>query len=260
MSPALPTIVLVHGAWHTPPIYQSFIDALQAKDFTVHCPRLPSCDGTSPPTASLAEDISSVRDLVSGLVSSNQQVLMLMHSYSGIVGTEAIEGLTSAPRAAKGLSGGVIHLVYLCAYMLSPGGSVWGIVEEAGFAPLWDQYIENFEDGTCFVKDPTAAFFNVVGEDTTQLALRHSVRHPLSAYKTKTKGSAWRTVPATYVLTSQDVAVSSVYQDLMLRRVKADGVDLKVVEYDTGHSIFLTLQDAMVKLVAEAVNDQRNAK
>lgn len=43
MTFSLPTVALVHGAWHTPANYQRYIDVLRARGFTVHCPHLPSC-------------------------------------------------------------------------------------------------------------------------------------------------------------------------------------------------------------------------
>lgn len=61
---------------------------------------------------------------------------MLMHSYGGAVGTDAMEGLKLPTRQAQGKAGGVIHLLYLCPYILPPGGSVWDVVEQAGVAYL----------------------------------------------------------------------------------------------------------------------------
>ena len=62
--PSLPTVVIVHGAWLQPQNHQTYIDALQAKGFTVHCPRLPTCNGSSPPTADYLDDVACVRAVV----------------------------------------------------------------------------------------------------------------------------------------------------------------------------------------------------
>ena len=51
---------------------------------------------------------------------------MLLHSYRGAVGTEAVEGLSMSERATKGFHGGVIHLIYMCSFMLQVGESVGG--------------------------------------------------------------------------------------------------------------------------------------
>ncbi|KAI9734755.1 MAG: hypothetical protein M1818_006742 [Claussenomyces sp. TS43310] len=260
MNASLPTVVLVHGAWHTPPNYQSYIDALKAQGFTVHCPHLPSCNGASPPTASLAEDVACVRDVVKPLVEAGERVLMLLHSYGGAVGTDAVEGLTFFDRRAAGQLGGVIHLLYLCAYILQPGSTIFGVVKEAGMDHLWPQFVDNAADGSTFPKDPVQLFFGSVDKDVVDKALPHLVRSPMSAFTAETKGAAWRSVPATYVFTQQDYSVPRVYQDLMVEKVRAEGVVLRTEDYETSHSVFITKQEEMVQAVRKAAEDERNPK
>lgn len=259
MATSLPTIVLVHGAWHTPPNYQSYIDALKAKGFTVHCPRLPSCNGASPPNASLPEDVVCVHEVVKPLVEAGERVLMLLHSYGGAVGTDAVDGLAFSDRKAAGQPGGVIHLLYLCAYILPPGSTIFGVVQEAGMDHLWPQFVDNAADGSTFPKDPVQLFFGSVDNDVVNKALPHLVRSPMSAFTTETKGSAWRRVPATYVFTQQDYSVPRVYQDLMVEKVKKEGVVLRTEDYETSHSVFITKQEEMVQVLVKAAKDERNS-
>jgi len=260
MADSLPTIVLVHGAWHTPPNYGSYINALKSQGFKVLCPKLPSCNGKSPPDSSFAEDVAMIHNAVEPLVEAGERVLMLMHSYGGAVGTDAVEGLTFADRKAAGKLGGVVHLFYMCAYILQPGTTIFNIVEEAGFAGLWPQYIENAADGSTFPIDPVLMFLGGVEKDVVDKALPHLVRFPMSAFETQTKGAAWRSVPVTYILTQQDYSVPRAYQDLLLEKVRKEGVSLKTEDFDTNHSIFITKQDEMVKAVVMAAGDERNPK
>ena len=260
MATSLPTIVLVHGAWHTPANYQSYIDALRVQGFTVHCPRLPSCNGASPPNASLSDDVVCVRDVVEPLVEAGEHVLMLLHSYGGAVGTDAVEGLTFPARKASGQSGGVIHLLYLCAYILLPGSTIFGIVKEAGMDHLWPQFVDNAPDGSTFPKDPVQLFFGDVNKETVDEALLHLVRSPMSAFTSETKGSTWRSVPVTYIFTQQDYSVPRVYQDIMVDKIRKEGVVLRTEDYETSHSIFITKQQEMVQMVVKAAEDERNLR
>ncbi|KAF7940679.1 uncharacterized protein EAE97_006865 [Botrytis byssoidea] len=246
MAVSLPTIVLVHGAWHTPANYKSYSDALEAQGFKVLCPQLPSCNGKSPPVSSFTEDVTAVRNVVKFLVEADERVLMAMHSYGGAVGTDAVEGLTFADRKAERKSGGVIHLFYMCAYVVVPGTSVWDICQEAGFAQLWPQFIQNFDDGSTFPVDPSLSFLGGVEQNIVEKALPNLVRSPMSAFETKTKGDAWRRVPVTP------------YQDLMLEKVKSEGVVIKTEDYETCHSVFITKEKEMVDAVVVAAKDERN--
>ncbi|MCJ1252158.1 hypothetical protein MMC30_009397 [Trapelia coarctata] len=252
MAPSLPTIVLAHGAWHTPPNYQTYIDALKAQGFPVHFPRLPSCSGASPPNASFPEDIVCVRNVVKPLAEAGERMLMLMHSYGGAVGTDAVEGLAFTDRKAA------IHLLYLCAYILRPGSTVFGIVQEAGMAHLWPQFVDSAADGSTFPKDPVLLFFGGVDKAVVDTALPYLVRSPMSAFTAETTGSAWWRVPVTYVFTQQDYSVPRMYQDIMVEKVRQERVLLRTEEYETIHSFFITRQEEMVQAVVKAAQDGRN--
>ncbi|KAF2874997.1 Alpha/beta hydrolase fold-1 [Massariosphaeria phaeospora] len=258
---ALPTIVLVHGAWHTPPAYQTFSDALTSAGFSVHCPRLPSCSGTSPPTASFAEDVEAVRAVVSDRVAAGERVFMVMHSYGGLVGTEAVTDDLLYKAGGSG-GGGVVHLLYLCAYMLQAGTSVIDIAKAAGFFPLWEQFVRNDDDGLCFPIDAAAMFFGEGAEAKhVEAALPHLVRFPLSTFSAQAGSvECWKKVPVTYVNTSRDGAMPGVYQDIVLERAAKDGIVVRKEVYDTCHSVFVTKQKEMVELALEVAKDERNAE
>ena len=71
------------------------------------------------------EDAAVIRAEATKLVEAGKDVIVLMHSYGGVVGTEAIhEDLSKSSRQAKGLSGGVTSLLYMCAFVLPVGASL----------------------------------------------------------------------------------------------------------------------------------------
>ena len=261
----LPTIVLVHGAWHTPAVYQPFISALEAEGFVVHAPLLPSCAQSVSPSqdrpASLPEDAACVRNLISTLVNQGDRILMILHSYGGAVGTDAVtRELTFADRQSRGLVGGVIHLTYLCAYMLQPGGSVVKTIQEGGIENPWDVIVDLGPDGFMFPKDPIWQFYNSVEKAAAEEAASHLVRFPFVACDTDSTGDAWRYVPVTYVLTEKDRAVFKDWQVTMVGKVRAQGVDVRTVEFDSCHSPFLSRRRELVRVVLEAAGDERNPR
>ena len=124
MSSTKPTVLLVHGAWHGPIHYKPFTDMLETAGFPTCCPSQPTWGG--PPSLTVEEDAATIRSALQTLVEEqSKDVIVLMHSYGGHVGSQAVdESLGKKTRSAKGLRGGVVHLVYMSAFVLSVGESL----------------------------------------------------------------------------------------------------------------------------------------
>lgn len=128
-SQELPTIVLVQGSFQTPLVYEKLVQNLVALGHPTFQPPLPSCSNTDRPdfpAITLVDDALAIRsELMRQVEYGGKRVVVAMHAYGGLVGSEAIaEELTYTKRHALGLPGGVIYLFYFCAFMLSEGQSV----------------------------------------------------------------------------------------------------------------------------------------
>jgi hypothetical protein len=148
------TIVLIPGAWHTPAHYSEFTTALRALGHEVHIPRLPSLNGARPPNADLETDSDFIHTYVESLASAGRSITVLIHSYGRQVGTNALAGLGFETRAAQGLTGGVVGLVYIAAAALTEGKSMREFVIEHGHGHLLDLAFDFAEDRTCVSADP----------------------------------------------------------------------------------------------------------
>lgn len=114
-----PIFVLLHGAWHTPACYNPIKSFLSTHGYTSICPSLPSV-AFAPPPNPLEEDIKIIRSTVLDLVAEND-VVVVMRSYSGIPGGSALEGLDKESCKGRRIKGGVIRLVYVMAWMVDEG-------------------------------------------------------------------------------------------------------------------------------------------
>lgn len=114
-SPSPPTILLIHGAWHHPSLYDPLCKSLQMLGFEVVCPRLPSCNGAVPPTKFLSDDVALIRATAQTLLGAGKHVVAIMHSYGGMVGTEALHGLP------------IQHLIYMAAFVPPSGKGLAGM-------------------------------------------------------------------------------------------------------------------------------------
>lgn len=154
MAAAKPTIVLIHGGWHIPNTYSKLTDSLRSAGYEVHVPRLPSMNETRPPNADLATDTTLVRIYVESLFATDRTVVAIMHSYGGQVGTNALYRLSLNARRAEALSGGVDHLIYMCAFALPEGGPMVSKVKEFGHEHLLPLAFDFADDDSCVNRDP----------------------------------------------------------------------------------------------------------
>lgn len=125
----LPTIILVQGSFQIRQVYDKLVRCLVARGYPTIHPELPSCsnvDSTNFPQLSLVDDALAIRtELTRQIEYEGKTVVVVMHSYGGLVGSEAItEELSYAKRQAQGLPGGVIHLFLYSAFLLNEGQSV----------------------------------------------------------------------------------------------------------------------------------------
>ena len=129
-----PAVVLVPGGWHSPLHYSSFLDRLNNEGFVTVSERNPSCDCTNPDATSLVNDASAIRKIILSQTERGYEVVVAMHSYGGCPGAAAAQGLSKKERQAAGKPGGVIGLIFICAFIASEGDSL--ISKLPGGVPL----------------------------------------------------------------------------------------------------------------------------
>ena len=140
-----PTIVVVQGSFQTPLVYEALEEGLQAQGYPKIHPILPSCSNINSPTfpsITLLDDAIAVRREVSDLIEENKTVVLVMHSYGGLVGSEAVpEELSYSHRQSRNLKGGVIYLFMFSAFLVEEGKSV---LDSFGVSPNDDIKVSSF--------------------------------------------------------------------------------------------------------------------
>ncbi|KAL8668534.1 MAG: hypothetical protein Q9168_006838 [Polycauliona sp. 1 TL-2023] len=257
MASTKPTIVLVPGGWHIPETYSKFTNSLRSAGYEVHIPRLPSMNGARPPNTDLTTDTVLVHDYVESLVEAGRQVVAIMHSYGGQVGTNALYGLGMNWDAQHQESprGGVTHLIYMAAYALPESGSLIAKVREFGHQHLMPLAFEYADDGTFVSRDPKTLLVGPGVEDAEADAYVASfVRWNAKCMDQEATQCAWREIPTSYIYTNQDMTVPLEYQKSMVDRLKAEGRDVQTFELDTGHCPNLTKTRELVEIIEEIVS------
>lgn len=116
------TFILIPGAWHAVSSLDPVATRLQAAGYKTKGVDL-ACFGAEPPVKDFNTDVDLIRNAIQEEVDRGQNVVVFMHSYGGVVGTEACRGFDKKTRKSQGKEGGVSHLIF-CAAFLLPQGSI----------------------------------------------------------------------------------------------------------------------------------------
>jgi pimeloyl-ACP methyl ester carboxylesterase len=257
--PTKPAIVVIHGGCHVPDSYNDLKVALEAAGYDVYVPRLPSINGSRPPDADLSDDTKLVRSLVKGLLDEGRDVVALMHSYGGQVGSNALYGLGLESRSAQGLEGGVSHLIYMTAHALPEGLAMIDKVREFGDLHLMSMAFDFAEDGSCLGRDMAKL---VVGPGRTEAETEAYVRF-LSRWNGRCmyqpiEHAAWREIPVSYIHTTSDMAVPLRYQRHYVQNMEKEGREVQTFELATGHCPNFTATQELANIVEKIASKERN--
>lgn len=107
------TLLFVPGAWHTPDCYDPTTDLLKAAGYTCIGIYLPSVVTGPPYAKDFTVDVEAIRAAILKEADASNDVILIMHSYGGVPGGAACDGLLKEQRKEQGKMGGVIGLVYL---------------------------------------------------------------------------------------------------------------------------------------------------
>ena len=132
-----PTILLVGGAWHTAAYLKPLATALEVADYPTLALALPSVDA-SPAKPDFEDDVDLIRSTAEQLAAEGKGIVAVMHSFGGVVGTEALQGLGQASMERTGT---VLGLVYIAAMIPKKGDSFEAYLDSMG-DDLWE-YTKN---------------------------------------------------------------------------------------------------------------------
>lgn len=121
MASAKPAVVIVHGGWQSPTTRLLHLFGWLVMKFM-------SMNREKTPGGDFITDTAPVRSVVEGLVEAGRTIIVLLQSYGGQVGTNALYGLSLQSRAEQGLTGGLSNLIYLSAFILP---KAWATLDQA---------------------------------------------------------------------------------------------------------------------------------
>ncbi|KAI8954248.1 Alpha/beta hydrolase fold-1 [Xylaria longipes] len=240
-----PVLVFCPGAWCAPEYFRLTTDILTKAGYTCLTVSLPSVGSElrpkdAPPiTQGLQTDANAVRDVVIPQLDAGHDVVLVCHSYGGVVTSEAVRGLDRTSRGPD--TGAVIYLVYVAAIILDVGNVVWPA------DPPKEQFIV---DGELTWPNPEmvgSPLWLAGCNEEQKMLVASSVRsHARQCFKEPTTYAGWRHIPGTYAIAKKD---------LMPNMIAAPPEGHKfeeVVEVDADHFAFCSAPEQVADVIQNA--------
>src|ERR1700686_1044696 len=218
-------VVLVHGGWVDGSGWEGVYNALKKGGYEVTVVQIA--------TASLADDVAATKRAIAD---QNGQVILVGHSYGGVVITEA----GNDPKVAG--------LVYVAAFAPDKGESVSTLIKNPPpgapvppILPPVDGYL--LLDKAKF----PASFAGDVSPEKAEFMADSQVPWGVNALNGTISEPAWKTKPSWYLLTTEDKMIPPDAQRQMAKRAGAT-----IVEVQGSHSTYVSQPQAVAKLIEKA--------
>jgi pimeloyl-ACP methyl ester carboxylesterase len=232
------TVVLVSGAWSGPWIWQEVSKRLEDRGVASRTVVLPTVNATAP-TVDVRDDARAVRNVIDD---AEGDVVLVGNSYGGAVITEAAASNPDVKR-----------LVYIAAFMPDADEALFELLP-ANSDPEFGAAIDIGADGLARI--PLDVLYRRAFQHAPQDQLdlvRDNVQVPMSFgsdLAIKVSEASWRTIPATYVVCSEDLAIKPESQ---LQWAKERATDY--VEWPADHCPQCSRPDDVADLLAKLAND-----
>jgi pimeloyl-ACP methyl ester carboxylesterase len=220
-----PTVVLVHGGFVDGSGWEDVYKLLRKDGYKVNV--------VQNPTISLADDVATTKRAISA---ANGPVLLVGHSYGGVVITEA------------GNDPNVVGLVYIAAFAPDTGESVSSLIKGpppgAPMPPILPPV-----DGYLFLdkeKFP-ASFAADVDVERAEFMADSQVPWGVEALSGTISEPAWRSKPSWYLVATDDKMIPPPAQRFMSERAGST-----VVEAPGSHAIYVSKPNAVAALIKKA--------
>ena len=205
---------------------------LQERGISSVAPALPSCGEGGRPAGpqgpGLPEDVAAVR---AALTEGDEPIVVVAHSYGGIVAAEAAVGVET-----------VRHLVLVSSYLPEPGESLSTFGTDAP-----PPFLDFDPDGGTFSVRPellAETFLQDCPPDIARDAAALVVRQTLAVTEQPVRAVAWHDLLTTYMVCTEDRGTPAAAQREFSRR--ADNV----IEVKAGHHPFLSQPETVAGTIA----------
>ena len=231
-SAVVKNVVLVHGGFVDGSGWQGVYKVLKKSGYAVTI--------VQNPTFPLADDVAVTKR---ALATQNGPVILVGHSYGGVVITEA----GNDPKVAG--------LVYIAAFAPDKGESVSALIKDpppgAPVPPILPP-----QDGYLFLDKAkfASSFAADVSPDLAEFMADSQVPWGVEALSGAISQPAWKTKPSWYLVSTDDKMIPPDAQRAMSKRAGST-----VIEVKGSHSVYVSQPQAVASLIEKAAKGAAGA-
>ncbi|KAJ5139416.1 uncharacterized protein N7515_004264 [Penicillium bovifimosum] len=245
-----PSLIFIHGSWHRPICFDPIVKLLEPN---FRCVRVALPSTAFNPEATFKDDLDATRDAISAETRDGRNVVVVAHSYGGLVGNSAIKGFAKPKDADTSQTGYVCGLILIASGFSLTGLSFmdpffgrpppsWRVNDQTGYAEL--------------VASPQEIFYHDLPEKEATYWISHLTSQSLKALFEggEYSYSGWKDVPSWYIGTVEDRGLPVLAQRMSVGMARGMGASVEHRELQTSHSPFLSQPGLTVEIIMEAVD------
>ncbi|KAI1864745.1 hypothetical protein JX265_008469 [Neoarthrinium moseri] len=249
MAADKPVILLAHGAWHAPSLYDPLRDALAARGYELLVPELATL-GAGKTGIGWDADVAVLLETAAPLFAQGRSVALLGHSYGGIPACIATRGHGVEERRAAGQSGGFSQVAFLCAFAMPAKGMSVMSVSGGSWLP-WHKVIELGPGrNQLFVNEKAKdLLYNDFPPDRAQATFDSLVPSSYEAFTTGVDFAVPEVaIPKAYIVCEGDALFPPEHQKAL---ATACGEDLVQLSVSGGHSAFASVPEELADVLSQ---------
>ncbi|KAJ9295458.1 hypothetical protein DTO271G3_5914 [Paecilomyces variotii] len=276
MAHSKPTFVLVHGGWQGPSLWTYVIPLLERAGYATYPVTLVSPD-SDPPVEDFTADVEVVRRAIDTLLECGKDVVLVLFSYAGYVGCEALKSFhdeqsTPLQNAAQntGPDGGgvdkksakktdlpswfarprrgkILHIAFIASYIVAPGMTLW--------SPRKGDSLPGMEnkDGVIRILDGPDRFFSDLPRPIAEFWATKLRSQPIRSFYSRFTYPAYLYYPTSYLACVDDKALAYKVQERMAKLAKVHPD--RVVRVRSGHMVMVSQPMAVAKFLRQAAGE-----
>ena len=209
------------------------------------------------PSATFKDDLDAAQEAISSETTQGRNVVVVAHSYGGMVGNSAIKGFAkpngTAGQNQPSTTGSVIGLILIASGCTLTGMTFmdpffghpppsWRVNNETGYAEL--------------VVSPRELFYHDLPQEEGEYWVSQLTNQSLKALFEGGEYSyaGWLDVPVWYIGTIEDKGLPVLAQRMGIGMAREMGANIEHRELPTSHSPFLSRPEETVGIMVEAVD------